>query len=73
MGMAGMKGMLRRTLYYNGEYNTFMILAALAGALLLIAFFIFLFNIVMTVGIKGLFGIFTPAKNKTVALLPPEE
>ncbi len=73
MGMAGMKGMLRRTLYYEGEYNTFMILAAFAGALLLVAFFIFLFNIVMTVGIKGLLGIFMPAKNKTKDLLPAQE
>jgi cytochrome c oxidase subunit 1 len=70
MGMAGMKGMLRRTIYYDGEFNLYMILAGLCGALLLIAFILFLYNIIMTVGLKGLIGIFTPAKIKTKELLP---
>lgn len=62
MGMAGLKGMLRRTLYYNGEYNLYMILAAMCGTLLLLAFLAFFFNIVMSVGLKGVIGIFTPSK-----------
>jgi cytochrome c oxidase subunit 1 len=70
MGMAGMKGMLRRTIYYDGEFNLYMILAGLCGALLLIAFILFLYNVIMTVGLKGLIGIFTPAKIKTKELLP---
>lgn len=70
MGMAGLKGMLRRTIYFNGEYNTYMILAALSGSLLLFAFLAFFYNIVMTVGIKGVIGIFTPSKLKTKDLLP---
>ena len=70
MGMAGLKGMLRRSLYINGEFNTYMILAALSGTLLLIGFIVFFYNIVMSVGIKGVIGIFTPAKNKTKDLLP---
>ncbi len=70
MGMAGLKGMLRRTIYYNGEFDLYMILAGLCGALLLLAFLAFLYNIIMTLGLKGLLGIFTPAKNKTKALLP---
>ncbi len=73
MGMAGMKGMLRRTIYYNGEYNLYMILAAICGLLLLLAFFAFLYNIIMSVGIKGLIGIFMPAKNQTKDLLPAED
>jgi cytochrome c oxidase subunit 1 len=68
--MAGLKGMLRRTIYYNGEFDLYMILAGLCGALLLLAFLAFLYNIIMTLGLKGLLGIFTPAKNKTKALLP---
>ena len=74
MGMAGMDGMLRRTLYLNGEYETYMILAGLCGALLLAAWFAFLFNVVMSIGIKGLIGIFTPSKLKTRDLVPkPQE
>ncbi len=70
MGMAGLHGMLRRSLYVNGEFNTYMILAALAGALILIGFLAFFFNIVMSVGLKGVIGIFTPARNKTADLIP---
>ncbi len=62
-GMAGLDGMLRRHLYVNGEFNTWMVLAAIFGAMVLIAWFIFLFNIIMSVGLKGLIGIFKPAQN----------
>jgi cytochrome c oxidase subunit I len=70
MGMAGLHGMLRRSLYGNGEFRGYMILAGLAGSLLLIGFLAFFFNIVMSLGLKGVLGIFTPAKNKTGNLLP---
>ncbi len=70
MGMAGLKGMLRRTIYYNGEFNLYMILAGIFGSLLLFAFLAFLYNVIMTIGIKGLWGIFTPAEIKTKELLP---
>ncbi len=73
MGMAGLKGMLRRTLYMNGEFDLYMILAALAGSLLLFAFLAFFYNIVMSVGINGVIGIFTPAETKTKDLLPAEK
>jgi cytochrome c oxidase subunit 1 len=70
MGMAGLNGMLRRTIYYNGEFNVYMILAGLSGLLLLLGFLLFFFNIVMTVGLKGVIGIFMPASTKTKELLP---
>ncbi len=70
MGMAGLHGMLRRSLYVNGEFNTYMILAGLSGALLLLAFLAFFFNIVMSVGINGVIGIFMPSKRKTKDPLP---
>jgi len=70
MGMAGLNGMLRRSLYLNGEFNIYMILAALSGSLLLIAFLAFFFNIVMSVGVKGVIGIFTPSKLDTKDPLP---
>ena len=72
MGMAGLKGMLRRTIYVDGEFNTLMILAAISGALLLIAFLAFFINIVMSVGLQGVIGIFKPAKLKTKDLVPTE-
>src|SRR5450759_1118298 len=70
MGMARMKGMLRRTLYLHGEYNTYMILAGICGFVLFSAFVVFFYNIVMSVGIKGVLGIFSPSKTKTKDLLP---
>lgn len=65
MGMAGLNGMLRRSLYVNGEFNLYMVLAAISGTLMLIGFIAFFYNIVMSVGLKGVIGIFTPAKIKT--------
>ncbi len=73
MGMAGLHGMLRRSLYVNGEFNTYMILSALCGALLLFAFLAFFFNIVMSVGINGVIGIFMPSKLKTKELVLTKE
>jgi cytochrome c oxidase subunit 1 len=70
MGMAGLKGMLRRTLYFDGEFNLSMILAALCGGLLLLSFLAFFFNIAMSVGLKGVLGIFTGAKEKNKNLVP---
>jgi cytochrome c oxidase subunit 1 len=70
MGMAGLKGMLRRTLYMDGEFNLYMILAALCGALLLLSFLTFFFNITMSVGLKGVLAIFTGAKEKNKDLVP---
>jgi cytochrome c oxidase subunit 1 len=72
MGMAGLKGMLRRTLYFNGEFDLYMILAMICGAMLLLAFLAFFINIVMTVGLNGLIGIFKPAKDKNLKLVPGE-
>jgi len=69
MGMAGLNGMLRRTIYVNGEFMPYMILAGLAGALLLAGFLAFFYNIVMSLGLKGVIGIFTPAKTETKELV----
>jgi cytochrome c oxidase subunit 1 len=70
MGMAGLKGMLRRTIYFNGEFNIYMILAALCGLSLLIGFVSFFVNIVMSVGLKGLLGIFGKSALDKDRLLP---
>lgn len=72
MGMAGLEGMLRRTIYLHGEYNLYMILAGICGGLLLLAFLAFFYNIVMSLGLKGVIGIFTPSKLNVKDLVPAE-
>jgi len=74
MGMAGIDGMLRRSIYVDGEYSTYMILAGICGVMLLLAFACFLLNVVMTFGVKGLIGIYSPAKSGTLDCVPtPQE
>lgn len=70
MGMAGLQGMLRRSLYLEGEFNIYMILAGICGGLLLIAFLAFFVNIVMSVGLQGVIGIFKPSKMDPKEILP---
>jgi cytochrome c oxidase subunit 1 len=70
MGMAGLQGMLRRTIYTDGEFLPYMILAGISGLLLLLGFLAFFFNIVMSLGLKGVIGIFMPAASKTKELVP---
>ncbi len=70
MGMAGLQGMLRRTIYVDGQFEPYMILAALSGALLLAGLAAFLVNIVMTVGIEGAVGIFRRGEGSTKDLVP---
>lgn len=70
MGMAAMDGALRRTLYFEGEYQTYMILAGICGLLLLGAWVALLLNLLMSVGLKGLLGIFSKSKLQTTALVP---
>jgi cytochrome c oxidase subunit 1 len=73
MGMAGLNGMLRRTIYYEGEFNWYMILAALSGALMFIAFLAFFYNIVMTLGLNGVIQIFFPSKLRVEDTVPVAE
>lgn len=70
MGMAGLQGMLRRTLYFGDEYLPYMILAGISGALLLAALAAFLVNIVMTVGLQGAVGIFRRSRRDRDILVP---
>lgn len=70
MGMAGLQGMLRRSLYTEGEFSVYMILAGLSGALLLLAFLAFFANIVMSLGLRGVVGIFVSPETPTQELVP---
>jgi len=73
MGMAGIDGMLRRSIYVDGDYNTYMIPAGICGCLLLLAFFAFLINVLMTIGVKGLVGIYSPATMNTRECVPAQQ
>ena len=70
MGMAGLQGMLRRSLYVEGEFDVYMIPAAISGTLLLLAFLAFFANILMSVGLRGVLGIFTRPRVETIDLVP---
>jgi len=72
MGMSAMGGALRRYIYVDGEFNIFMIMAAVCGAMMMLAWLIYLYNIIMSFGIKGLLGIFTSSKLDTKDLIPAE-
>jgi cytochrome c oxidase subunit 1 len=65
MGMAGLDGMLRRHFYMNGEFQTYMIIAGICAVMLVTAWVLFMINIIMSVGLKGLIGIFMPAEDET--------
>ena len=70
MGMAGLNGMLQQNTVCQWRIQYYMILAAICGSLMLIGFLSFFYNIVMSVGLKGVIGIFSPAKIKTKDLVP---
>lgn len=73
MGMAGLKGMLRRTIYYNGEFDLYMLLAAICGGLLLVGFLAFFVNIIMSLGLNGVLRVFTGSKLDKDILMPEKE
>ena len=57
MGMAGAKGMLRRTLYTGGEFTPYTLVAIIGGSILSIGFIIFLVNLVSTLGMKNVLSL----------------
>jgi cytochrome c oxidase subunit 1 len=70
MGMAGLHGMLRRSIYLQGEFSGYMWLALLSGVLLLAGFLAFFANIVLSLGLKGVIAVFTPSRLNTSDPLP---
>ena len=58
MGLAGVAGMLRRTLYFNGEYFGYMAVAAIGGVLMGIGFLVFLLNFIRTYGFRAVVAVF---------------
>lgn len=58
MGIAGVEGMLRRTLYYNGEYTTYMLTATIGGILMAGGYLIFFYNVIKTYGLRAILSVF---------------
>jgi len=64
MGWAGNLGMLRRTLYPDGDFGPYMLVAMFFALLLAIAFVSFVFNIIRSLGWKNVINLFIPARSK---------
>ncbi|MFZ5916703.1 MAG: cbb3-type cytochrome c oxidase subunit I [Chloroflexota bacterium] len=62
MGMAGSKGMVRRTLYESNQYQTYEMIAWLAGLVVAVGFLAFLINVIHTLGLTNVLGLFLPEK-----------
>ena len=62
MGMAGSRGMLRRTLYETTLYQPYMVVAMVGALLMAIGFLAFLTNIVATLGLTNVLSLFVPEK-----------
>ena len=60
MGMAGSQGMLRRTLYETTEWQPYVAVGITGGILIGIAFLVFLFNLIATIGLKNVLALFVP-------------
>jgi cytochrome c oxidase subunit 1 len=60
MGMAGSRGMLRRTFYPGGEFQSYTLVAVIGGLLVAIGFLAFLVNLVGTLGLRNVLSLFVP-------------
>ncbi|MDE3090516.1 MAG: cbb3-type cytochrome c oxidase subunit I, partial [Chloroflexota bacterium] len=62
MGMAGIEGMLRRTIYTDTLYQPYMIVALIGALLMTIGFLAFLVNVLWTLGLPNTLGLIVPDK-----------
>lgn len=60
MGLAGTHGMLRRTLYANGEFSPYMLVALGFSLLIAIGFIAFLLNVLSTLGVRRVLSLVLP-------------
>jgi heme/copper-type cytochrome/quinol oxidase subunit 1 len=60
MGMAGSRGMLRRTFYEGGQFQSYTLVAVIGGVLVSIGFLAFLVNLVGTLGLRNVLTLFVP-------------
>jgi cytochrome c oxidase subunit 1 len=62
MGMAGSRGMLRRTLYADTLYQPYMVVALIGALLMSVAFVLFLVNLIGTLGWTNLLSLIVPER-----------
>jgi cytochrome c oxidase subunit I len=62
MGMAGARGMLRRTFYEGGEYGPYALVGILGGLVVAAGFLAFLVNLVLTLGLPNVLSLFLPER-----------
>ncbi|MDD3825078.1 MAG: cbb3-type cytochrome c oxidase subunit I [Anaerolineae bacterium] len=60
MGMAGSRGMLRRTLYEPGMFQGYVGVAWVGGVLMGVGLVLFLVNVIGTLGLGEVIGLFVP-------------
>ncbi len=62
MGMAGSRGMLRRTFYEGGQFQSYTLVAIIGGVLISVGFLAFLVNLVGTLGLRNVLALFIPER-----------
>jgi cytochrome c oxidase subunit I len=62
MGMAGSRGMLRRTIYEGTQFQPYVGVAWIGGALMGLALVVFLVNVIGTLGLGNVLRLFVPEK-----------
>ena len=62
MGMAGSKGMLRRTFYEGTAFQPYTLVAIIGGVLISIGFLAFLVNLIGTLGVTNVLALFVPER-----------
>jgi cytochrome c oxidase subunit 1 len=62
MGMAGSRGMLRRTFYEGTTFQPYTLVAIIGGVLVAVGFLAFLVNLIGTLGVANVLSLFVPEK-----------
>jgi cytochrome c oxidase subunit 1 len=62
MGMAGARGMLRRTIYEGGQFQPYVAVSWLGGALMGVGLVVFLVQVIGTLGLGSVLGLFVPER-----------
>jgi cytochrome c oxidase subunit 1 len=73
MGMAGSRGMLRRTFYPGGQFQGYTLMALIGGLLVALGFLAFLVNLVGTLGLRNVFSLVLPERWLEKRQLVPSE
>ncbi len=60
MGTAGSQGMLRRMLYFGGEFHGFMVIAVIGALVAAAGFVAFMVNLVWTLGLPNILSLVLP-------------